>query len=140
MPRVPHPKSPGVSVGVTETMIRGLVHEFYAKVRQDEMLGRIFSTHVRNWEEHLNTMCAFWSGVILMTGCYKGQPMEVHARLPEISDAHFERWLQLFKRSARECCPSEAALLFIDRAERIAESLKAGIAARRDKRAYLCAN
>ena len=125
---------------MTETMIRRLVHDFYAKVRQDEILGPIFEARVQNWEAHLSTMCTFWSSVILMTGCYKGQPMEVHARLPEISDAHFERWLQLFKGSARECCDSEAASLFVDRAERIAESLKMGIAVRRDNSAYLCAN
>jgi hemoglobin len=139
MLRVPHPKSPGVEVGVTETMIRRLVHEFYAKVRQDQILGPVFDAHVQSWDVHLNTMCAFWSSVILMTGSYKGQPMEVHARLPEISDEHFERWLRLFQRTASECCDSEAAHLFIDRAERIAESLKMGIAVRRDKSAYLCA-
>jgi hemoglobin len=66
--------------------------------------------------------------------------MEVHARLPEISDEHFERWLRLFQHATSECCHSEAALLFIDRAERIAESLKIGIAVRRDKSAYLCAD
>ena len=126
MQRVPHPKSLGVEVGVTETMIRRLVHDFYAKVRQDEILGPIFEAHVQNWEAHLSTMCTFWSSVILMTGCYKGQPMEVHARLPEISDEHFERWLRLFQRTASECCPSEAARLFIDRAERIAEIVENG--------------
>ena len=96
-------------------MIRRLVHEFYAKVRQDEILGPVFDAHVQNWEVHLNTMCAFWSSVMLMTGCYKGQPMEVHARLPEISDEHFERWLRLFSaRRAkvvipkRRCCSSTA--------------------------------
>lgn len=140
MLRVPHPKSAGAEVGVSTTMIRQLVHEFYAKVRQDEILGPVFDAHVQNWEVHLNTMCAFWSSVILLTGSYKGQPMEVHARLPEISDEHFERWLRLFQRTVSECCHSEAAQLFVDRAERIAESLKMGIAVRRDKTAYLCAN
>ncbi len=139
MLRVPQPKSPGVEVGVTETMIRRLVHEFYAKVRQDEILGPVFEAHVQNWDVHLNTMCVFWSSVILMTGGYKGQPMEVHARLPEISDEHFVRWLRLFQRTASECCDSEVAHLFIDRAERIAGSLKMGTAVRRGKSAYLCA-
>jgi hemoglobin len=131
MLRVPHPKSAGVEVGISETMIGRLVHDFYARVRQDEILGPVFDAHVQNCEVHLSTMCAFWSSVILMTGCYKGQPMEVHAQLPEISDELFKRWLQVFRRAALDLCPPEAARLFIDRAERIAESLKSGIAIRR---------
>jgi hemoglobin len=127
----PHPKSPGLEVGVTAPMIRRLVHGFYAQVRLDRELGPVFAAHVKDWEEHLDKMCAFWSSVTLMTGDYKGRPMEVHARIPEISDALFLRWLQLFQRAAREQCPPEAASLFIDRASRIAESLKLGIAIRR---------
>ena len=54
--------------------------------------------------------------------------MPVHAAIPEISDEHFVRWLKLFGDTAGEVCPPRAALLFKDRAMRIAESLKAGIA------------
>jgi hemoglobin len=127
----PHPKSPGLETGVTENMIRGLVHAFYANVRKDDALGPVFDAHVQNWDEHLDKMCAFWSSVTLLTGRYKGQPMDVHAQLPEISDELFTRWLLLFRRVAREHCPPEAARLFTDRAERIADSLKLGIAIRR---------
>jgi truncated hemoglobin YjbI len=38
MARDPHPKAPGIDAGVTEPMIRDLVHEFYARVRQDAVL------------------------------------------------------------------------------------------------------
>jgi len=127
----PHPKSPGLEAGVTEIMIRGLVHAFYAKVRKDDALGPVFDAHVQNWDEHLDKMCAFWSSVTLLTGRYKGRPMDVHAQLPEISDELFTRWLLLFRRTAREHCPPAAAHLFTDRAERIADSLKLGIAIRR---------
>ena len=57
--------------------------------------------------------------------------MDVHAQFPETSNELFKRWLQLFRRAVGEHCPPEAARLFIDRAERIAESLKLGIAIRR---------
>ncbi|HEY8030979.1 MAG TPA: group III truncated hemoglobin [Methylocella sp.] len=127
----PHPKSPGLEAGVSENMIRGLVHAFYANVRKDDALGPVFDAHVQNWDEHLDKMCAFWSSVTLLTGSYKGRPMDVHAQLPEISNELFERWLQLFRRAAREHCPPAAAHLFADRAERIAQSLKLGIAIRR---------
>jgi hemoglobin len=129
--RAPHPKAPGLEAGITEPMIRDLVHAFYARVRRDEVLGPIFNARIENWDEHLDKLAAFWSSVVLMTGRYKGRPMPVHARLPGISDAHFARWLSLFGETAREVCPAPAAELFADRAGRIAESLKIGIALHR---------
>jgi hemoglobin len=53
--------------------------------------------------------------------------MPAHVRLP-IEAQHFQRWLQLFRATANEVCTPEAAAFFIDRAERIAESLQLGIA------------
>ena len=123
----PHPKSPGVAVGVTEGMIRTLVHAFYARVRRDPVLGPIFNARVHDWNTHLATLCKFWSSVTLLTGADKGRPMVVHAALPEIDAPHFVRWLALFRETALEVCPPEAAQLFIDRSERIAQSLKNGI-------------
>ena len=131
MLQAPHSKSPGLEAGVTETMIRGLVHALYAKVRRDEILGPIFNAKVDDWDHHLHKLCTFWSSVALMTGSYKGRPMVVHALVPGISHPHFDRWLALFRDTARDLCPPEAAKLFIDRAERIAESLKLGIAIHR---------
>jgi hemoglobin len=112
-------------------MIRALVHTFYARVRQDSLLGPIFNDTVADWGEHLETLCAFWSSVMLMTGRYKGTPMQVHAALPGLSAVHFDRWLDLFRATAREVCPPQAAALFIYRAERIGQSLELGIALHR---------
>jgi hemoglobin len=127
----PHPKSPGLAAGVTEDMIRELVHAFYAAVRRDPLLGPIFNAKVENWDEHLATLCRFWSSVALLTGTYKGRPMVVHAALPDIDAPHFERWLALFKETAERMCPPAAAELFVDRSQRIAESLQVGIAMQR---------
>jgi len=126
-----NPAAPGVAAGITEELIQALVAHFYARVRRDDMLGPIFNRAIADWPEHLAKLSAFWSSVTLMTGKYKGQPMVVHAGIAEITDAHFARWLELFKASARELCPEPAAALFIDRANRIAESLKLGIAIHR---------
>jgi hemoglobin len=123
----PHPKSPGLAAGVSETMIRDLVHAFYAKVRRDPLLGPIFNTKVEDWDEHLAKLCRFWSSVALLTGAYKGRPMVVHAALPEVDAAHFVHWPALFRETADEICPPAAAALFIDRSQRIAESLQLGI-------------
>lgn len=126
-----HPKAPGLEAGVNEEMIRDLVHEFYARVRRDALLGPVFNTAIEDWDAHLDKLCAFWSSVTLMTGLYKGTPMKVHAELPQISPAHFRQWLGLFRTTAAEVCPPDAAALFTNRAERIAESLQLGIAVHR---------
>ena len=113
--------------GIDEPMIDRLVREFYARVRQDDVLGPIFAARIEEWEPHLQRMIAFWSSVVLMTGVYHGQPMQKHLPLP-IDAGHFDRWLALFEATARDLCPVEAADCFADRARRIAESLELGLA------------
>jgi hemoglobin len=122
---------PGVAAGVDEPLIRRLVHAFYAKVRQDPVLGPVFNREVDDWDEHLARLSDFWSSVMLMTGRFKGQPMLVHQRLPDIGAAHFGRWLELFRETAGEVCPPEAAAVFRAKSEQIGESLQLGIAAAR---------
>jgi hemoglobin len=123
--------APGYAAGVTEAMIHELVHAFYARVRRDPALGPIFNREVQDWDAHLAKLCDFWSSVTLMTGRFKGAPMAVHSQLPDIRATHFARWLHLFRQTAQETCPPEAAALFIAKAEMIGESLQLGIAARR---------
>jgi hemoglobin len=74
-------------------------------------------------------MCSFWSSVALMTGAYHGQPMQKHLPLP-VDARHFDRWLGLFEATVRDLCPARAADHFMERANRIAESLELGIAGR----------
>jgi hemoglobin len=113
--------------GIDEPMIERVVRGFYAKVRQDELLGPVFDSRIKNWEPHLQKMCQFWSSVALMSGRYHGSPMIKHLPLP-VDAAHFDRWLDLFRQTVRELCPPAAQMHFIERAERIAESLEFGIA------------
>ena len=115
--------------GINEPMIERLVRTFYAKVREDALLGPIFEARIHDWEPHLQRMCAFWSSVALMSGRYHGSPMTKHLPLP-VDAAHFDRWLALFEDAAQEVCPPEAQMHFVERARRIAESLELGIAGR----------
>ncbi len=108
--------------GLDEAKLAELVHGFYAKVRADAVLGPIFADRIDDWEPHLERMVAFWSSVALMTGRYRGAPAPKHAGLP-VTWSHFERWLDLFRCTAREICPPAGAAHVIDRAERIARSL-----------------
>jgi hemoglobin len=123
--------APGAAVGVTEEMIEGLVHAFYGKVRRDPAIGPIFNRVVDDWDHHLAKLCDFWSSVMLMTGRFKGAPMAVHTRLDGIRPTHFARWLHLFRETAAETCPPDAAALFVAKAEMIGQSLQLGIAASR---------
>ena len=123
--------SPGYPLGVTEDMIETLVRAFYGKVRGDETLGPIFAARIDDWEPHLKKMFDFWSSVTLMSGRYHGTPMPVHARIAGIGAEHFARWLELFADTAQEVCPPEAAALFVDRSQRIAQSLQMGMAVAR---------
>ena len=122
---------PGVAAGIDEEMIRGLVHTFYGRVRQDAVLGPIFNAAIDDWPAHLAKLCDFWSSVMLMTGRFKGSPMAAHARNPAIQDAHFALWLDLFARTAREVCPPPAAALFVEKSRMIGRSLALGLAVSR---------
>lgn len=113
--------------GIDEAMIDRLVRTFYGKVREDEILAPVFNARITDWEPHLVRMGDFWSSVALMTGIYHGRPMEKHLPLP-VDARHFDRWLRLFRQAAHEVCPPAAAAHFIERAERIAQSLEMGIA------------
>jgi hemoglobin len=126
-PRPPHPKAPGLAAGIDEALIATLVDRFYAAVRGDAMLGPVFAARIDDWDAHLAKLRAFWSSVVLMTGSYKGRPMPVHAAIGGLSVAHFERWLALFAQTAREVCQPAVAAVFVDRSERIAESLQLGL-------------
>jgi hemoglobin len=116
--------------GINEPMIEVLVRAFYARVRQDSLIGPVFESKINDWEAHIGRLCSFWSSVALMSGRYHGQPMRVHLPLP-IDTPHFDRWLQIFAETARDLCPPAAAAHFLDRASRIADSLELGIAAQK---------
>jgi hemoglobin len=54
--------------------------------------------------------------------------MRLHLPLP-IDSTHFDRWLEIFDRTAREECVPEIATQFVQRARTIGRSLEMGIAA-----------
>jgi hemoglobin len=123
---------PGVAAGVTEPMIRDVVHAFYGKIRRDPALGPIFNRVVGDdWDHHLAKMCDFWSSVLLMTGRFKGAPMAAHAQIPEIRPTHFARWLHVFHQTVAAVCPPAAAGLFVAKSDMIAQALQLHIAATR---------
>ena len=79
--------------------IKVFVDDFYAKVREDDLLAPIFnfrlSTH---WEPHLEKMYAFWNAALFGIKGYNGNPFIKHATM-ELESEHFERWLKMFNKT-----------------------------------------
>lgn len=112
---------------ISDASLDALVRAFYGKARRDPELGPIFETAVQDWEEHFRKLVDFWSSVMLTTGRYKGTPMGAHAKHP-IRAEHFNRWLELWSETAGEVYDPTLAARFREKAGRIAESLKLGLA------------
>lgn len=86
--------------------VHRLIDTFYEKVRRDEVIGYIFNDVAQvDWPEHLPRMYAFWEFLLLGADTYRGNPLEkhwaVHALEP-FTEAHFDRWLQLFREAVDE--------------------------------------
>ena len=121
-----HPDVPSPAALCTEQEIRALVHDFYADVRRDDVLGPIFNSRIHDWDTHLAKLVDFWSSILLRTGRFTGAPMPMHAAMPGLSADLFQRWLAAFYASnARQ--PNQAMATQANAmAERIAQSLWMG--------------
>ena len=118
----------------TDDQIESLVATFYARIRVDAELGPIFLKAMgEDWTAHLKTMCDFWSSVMNTSGRYKGKPIPAHLKLQGIEPRHFERWLGMFSKTAHELFEPALAQAFMQRAERIAESIKLAFAFHAEK-------
>ncbi len=112
-------------VNIDEAGLARIVAAFYARVREDAELGPIFNDAIHDWPEHLETLTAFWSSVMLTSGRYKGNPMAAHLKhKARITPALFDRWLALWKRTTDEMTAPAAAAALQAKAARIGESLQ----------------
>ncbi|MBO9621364.1 MAG: group III truncated hemoglobin [Sphingomonas sp.] len=109
---------------MTEEQLAEQVERFYARVREDEVLGPIFNGAITDWPHHLEKLKAFWSSVMLTSGRYKGSPMAAHLQHRDaIAPEMFERWLGLWRTTADQVFVPAEADAIVEKAERIAESL-----------------
>ncbi|MES2631425.1 MAG: group III truncated hemoglobin [Pseudomonadota bacterium] len=116
----------------TEDEVARLVHDFYTRVRQDEVLAPIFTAHISDWDRHLARLVDFWSAILLRTGRFTGAPMPKHAALPGLTAELFQRWLGLFREVAATQGNQAMAAQACAMAERIAQSLWLGYQMNRD--------
>lgn len=101
---------------LNEQSISTLVDTFYARVREDDVIGPVFNRVVADWPEHLAKLKDFWSSVVLAAGTYKGNPMMAHLPIPEMDPEHLERWLSLWDLTLSEIFEPEIAEIFLGKA------------------------
>jgi hemoglobin len=107
--------------------ISTLVHEFYAQVRADPVLGPVFDNAIgERWEPHLARMVEFWSTVMLGSHDFQGNVFGKHMALSGIEPEHFRRWLALFQANAARLFEPAVANEFMTVGGRIAASLQYG--------------
>lgn len=120
-------------LGIDAPFIDHIVEAFYAKIREDNLLGPIFAERISDWPPHLARMKAFWRSVLHNSGEFSGNPMLKHLAIPGLQLEHFERWLNLFYETLREAESHLAATELVGiRARMIADSLLTAITMRRD--------
>lgn len=117
----PELPQPGPALCSEEEVTR-LVHDFYARVRLDPMLGPVFEARVHDWDAHLAQLVDFWSALLRGTRRFSGAPMPKHMQIPELDRPMFDRWLALFGQTTAELGNVEMQELADDIAARIADT------------------
>ncbi|MFT7465072.1 MAG: hemoglobin [Pseudohongiellaceae bacterium] len=80
--------------------VAALVDSFYARVREDDLLGPVFVGQAQvNWDEHLPKITAFWCQLELGLPGFHGLPTQKHNALSKVQPfraEQFGRWVELF--------------------------------------------
>jgi len=117
-----------MSIPIDEASLERVIPAFYARVRNDSLIGPVFDAAIDDWDRHLEKLIAFWSSVMRSTGRYKGNPLAAHSRhKTAITPEMFDRWLALWDEVTGEMLGPEAAGALQEKAAGIAESLKLGL-------------
>lgn len=125
-------KDEAEALGVDAAFISALVETFYARIREDALLGPIFAERIGDWPTHLARMKAFWRSVLHQSGEFSGNPMAKHLAIPGLEERHFAHWLELFYATLRDLAEQDGAVpLVARRARMIADSLLTGIETQR---------
>lgn len=110
---------PGLTL-CTEEEVTQLVHRFYARVREDALLGPVFDARVHDWPAHLATLVDFWSAMLRGTRRFRGTPVTRHMAISGMTEAMFLRWLALFAQTTAESGNISLQTIADEAAERVA--------------------
>ncbi len=96
--------------------IANLVHTFYCKIRQDELLGPIFNSVINDWDSHLELLTDFWETNLFFIKKYAGNPLQKHVEVDKqfnnsINEFHFGTWLTIWHQTIDDMFEGSAAQL-----------------------------
>jgi hemoglobin len=112
------------TLSLNEQSIASLVDRFYAKVREDALLGPVFNEAIGDhWPQHLATLTDFWTSVLLASGRYKGNPMMAHLAIPQMDKDHFSRWIELWQETTTEVFGPRISQALVAKASMMGERL-----------------
>lgn len=102
-----------------------LVTTFYGKVRKDVLLGPIFNTIVKDWEEHIELLTDFWQTNLFFKKSYLGDPLEKHVEVDrkiggKINEKHFGVWMNLWYKTIDQLYEGDVAQIAKNRARNMA--------------------
>jgi len=105
----------------TREDVSKLIHTFYADVREDELLGPIFNSMIKDWDKHLDLLTDFWETNLFFVKKYAGNPLAAHVRADKfhnhtINEFHFGIWLNLWFKNIDSLFEGENAQLAKNRA------------------------
>lgn len=100
----------------TRSEIAVIVDKFYAKIRQDQLLGSIFNRHIEEtqWPAHIEKETDFWESNLFGTAGFRGNPSTKHTQVDQglghtMSEHHFQQWLGLWFETVDELFSGEVA-------------------------------
>jgi hemoglobin len=111
----------------TEADIERLVRDFYREAAVDDVLGPVFEAAEVDWAEHIPKVTAFWAWQLIGGRRYDGRPLRSHERvngLVPFTEAHYERWLELFTDTLHDGWAGPVADLAERRARLMARSMR----------------
>lgn len=105
-----------------------LVRTFYAKIREDVVLGPIFIANITDWESHLELLTDFWETQLFLKRKYHGNPVTAHQEVDDkmnhtITSEHFGLWLNLWFETIDELFTGEVAWIAKNRAQKMSTML-----------------
>jgi len=116
---------------ISAVEIDGVVTEFYARVREDDVLAPVFFQSLppqpKVWRVHEEKIAAFWRNAILFERSYNGNPQKVHGERDAVEVKHFAVWLALFDEVLKDKLRPEQAAAWSNLAHRIGRGLKMGV-------------
>ncbi|HSG35433.1 MAG TPA: group III truncated hemoglobin, partial [Sphingomonadaceae bacterium] len=63
------------AIGIDADYVSSFVDRFYARIREDRLLGPIFAERISDWDAHLAKMKQFWRSILHNSGEFRGNPM-----------------------------------------------------------------